>query len=120
MFVCIVTVAVPIQLNHHAKDSTSPPKKQFPNNSPSFLKPVPAFVLCVFDTDSNGIGMNLGKNVRNPAAPLCVNLPFNEEATKTPNQTLNLSTPTTESNGRSESFFNMNTLKNSVTVVWLI
>lgn len=43
VFVCIVTVAVLIQLNHHAKDSTSPPKtKQFPKNSLSSLMLVSA------------------------------------------------------------------------------
>lgn len=37
-FVCIVSVAVPIQLNHHAKDSTSPQTKWFPDDSLSFSK----------------------------------------------------------------------------------
>lgn len=74
------------------------------------------------DTDLNGKGMKLGKNLRDPSAPVCVNPPFSKEATKIPNQTLNLSTATAKSNRRSESSFDMrtNTLKNSVIVVWLI
>lgn len=34
-----------IQLNHHAKDSTTPPTKWFPPKSLSFLKPVPVFIM---------------------------------------------------------------------------
>lgn len=77
--------------------------KWFPNNSLSFLKPVPAFILgkrpqkvacaclCVYaqhltDTDFNGTRMNLGTNMRNPAAPVRLKLPFNKEATEIPKQ----------------------------------
>lgn len=34
-----------IQLNHHAKDSITPPAKWFPPKSLSFLKPVPVFIM---------------------------------------------------------------------------
>ena len=71
-FVCIVSVAVPIQLNHHAKDSTSPQTKWFPDDSLSFskarvclrrgLKTPERCVMCVIDTDWDGT--KLGKTPR--------------------------------------------------------
>lgn len=51
VFVCIVTVAVPIQLNHHAKDSTSP------HNSQTILQAswslcLPSFCVCLIPTQT--------------------------------------------------------------------
>ncbi len=82
VFVCVVTVAVPIQLNHHAKDFNFTPDQ---NGSQTIhwaswnTRPMPT---------QNGGRMRPGAKSEEPCSScLC---PFNKEATKILNQTLRI------------------------------
>lgn len=138
VFVRLATVVspLPIQLIHHAKDSSAPRTMWSPNHSASFLKlclsslwvqnpskcsSMNVWVWHLNDTERNSEEIKSGMNLSVPAAHVCVNTPFNKRSCdETPSDCDSAPRQLNGADGVSRlSIWGLTLLKTSVLVAWL-